>query len=415
MSGLAEWRPMAFDPELEREYGAAQLQRLALLGRMGSIIAAVSFFAYGAWDLLLDPQALSKTGPYRLAVVAYFVLTYPVTGWLLRRSSTGLWAAFVFSNYLVVSVGFALILRELAGGFVAGVPGFILGMIFIPALVITFRQSLLVLVPLMVAPIVVMYLAGATAFDLVNAAAWIGGGGGFVIGFAFILDVINRRAFSLERSLKIERQRSESLLLNILPAPIAERLKAKEATIADHYPSATVLFADIVGFTDLSRRLSAGEIVALLNDLFSRFDRLARLHGVEKIKTLGDGYMAAAGVPVSRPDHAEAVARLALDMRRHFDAFRRERGMPLRLRIGVHSGGVIAGVIGTEKFAYDLWGDTVNVASRMESHGLPDEIQISAETRALLPTGYLVEERGLIEIKGHAARQTYLLKEVQPA
>jgi class 3 adenylate cyclase len=165
----------------------------------------------------------------------------------------------------------------------------------------------------------------------------------------------------------------------------------------------------------LSRRLSAGEVVALLNDLFTRFDLLAKRHGVEKIKTIGDGYMAAAGVPTGRPDHAEAIARLALEMREAVAEFARQRGMNLKLRIGVHSGSVVAGVIGTHKFAYDLWGDTVNVASRMESHGVPDEIQISAETCALLSGAYRVEERGAIEIKGHAPRMTYLLKEMQAA
>jgi class 3 adenylate cyclase len=411
MISLADWKPAVFDPALERQYRDEQLNRVVLLGRLGSIIAAVSFLAYGAWDLLLDPGALSRTWPYRVAVVVYFAATFRVGDWRVMRRNPGLWPVFVCANYLVVGVSFVLILRELPGSFVAGVPGFILGMIFVPVVVITFAQAILVLAPLIAAPILLMALYGASTFELVNAAAWIGGGGGFAIGFAYLLDAINRRAFQLEKSLEIERQRSEALLLNILPAKIAERLKTSQKTIADNFDAATVLFADIVGFTELSRRLTAGEVVAILNDLFSRFDLLAAAHGVEKIKTIGDGYMAAAGIPTGRSDHAEAVAALALDMRAAVAAFREERGLNLRLRIGVHSGSVVAGVIGTHKFAYDLWGDTVNVASRMESHGLADEIQISAETRDLLPATYRVEERGSINIKGHNARPAFLLKE----
>jgi class 3 adenylate cyclase len=276
--------------------------------------------------------------------------------------------------------------------------------------VVSTAQAIVLLLPLLVVPILIMYFSGASTFELANAAAWLGGGVAFVVGFSYVIEIINRRTFELERSLEVEKQRSEALLLNILPEKIADRLKSSEATIADDFPAATVLFGDIVGFTEMSRHLSAHQLVALLNDLFSRFDRLVERHGVEKIKTIGDGYMVAAGVPTSRRDHAEAIAGLALDMRDAFLEFRREHGLDIGFRIGMHSGSVVAGVIGARKFAYDLWGDTVNVASRMESQGLPDEIQISAETRALLPDAYRVDERGAIEVKGHAPRMTYLLK-----
>jgi class 3 adenylate cyclase len=410
MSGSADWRVRNFEPPVEKQYIAQQLERVVRFGRLGSVIGALAFLGYGAWDMLLDPQAWQKTGTIRLSVAAYFAFTYALTYVRPFRTDPNAWLIVIFANYLVVAVAFAFILQQLPGGFVAGVSGFILGMIFIPIVVLRFAQAVAVLLPLMVVPLVVMYFSGATSFEIVNAAAWIGGGGSIAIGFAYLVDMINRRAFELEHELAIEKQRSETLLLNILPVKIAERLKASDATIADDFQSATVLFADIVGFTELSRRLSAGEVVALLNDLFTRFDRLAEKHGVEKIKTIGDGYMAAAGVPTGRSDHAEAIAKLALEMREAVTEFARQRGMKLKLRIGVHSGSVVAGVIGTHKFAYDLWGDTVNVASRMESHGVPDEIQISAETRALLSGAYRVEERGAIEIKGHAPRMAYLLK-----
>ncbi|MFL6415226.1 MAG: adenylate/guanylate cyclase domain-containing protein, partial [Bryobacteraceae bacterium] len=188
-----------------------------------------------------------------------------------------------------------------------------------------------------------------------------------------------------------------------------ERLKRGERVIADSCPEATVLFADIVGFTDLSTRISATELVELLSGLMSDFDRLAQEHGVEKIKTIGDAYMAVAGLPEWRPDHAQAAVRLALDM---LDAAARRKtrgGKSLRLRIGINSGPVIAGVIGIHKFAYDLWGDTVNVASRMQSHSEPGRIQVTEATHSLLGEEYEFESRGTLDIKGRGAMSTYFI------
>jgi class 3 adenylate cyclase len=199
-------------------------------------------------------------------------------------------------------------------------------------------------------------------------------------------------------------------LLNILPVDIATRLKAQEEPLADTHESVSVLFADLAGFTDISRKMSAGELVNLLNDLFSRFDLLAEKHGAEKIKTIGDAYMVATGLKGSVADHAENIADLALGMQKAFGEFRRDNNVDLKLRIGVHSGAVIAGVIGKQKFSYDLWGNTVNVASRMESEGIADQIQISAETWQLLSDRYQSTPRGEIQIKGHRPRATYLLE-----
>jgi class 3 adenylate cyclase len=413
MAGLADWRLRKFDPPMEKQYIAQQLERVVWFGRAGTLVASVSYIGYGAWDVLMDPDALQRTWPIRAASIAYFLLSFAVTFWRPIRSTPETWLLFLVTNYLVVAISFAAILTLLPGSFAAGVPGFLLGMILTPLVVVSVGQAFVLLLPLMVVPILIMYFNGATTFEVANAVAWLGGGVAYVVGFAYVVQVINRRTFTLEQSLEVEKLRSETLLLNILPEKIANRLKSSEAIIADSFPEATVLFGDIVGFTELSARLSPNQLVALLNDLFSRFDSLAERHGVEKIKTIGDGYMVAAGVPTSRRDHAEAIAKLALDMRDAFLDFRREYGLDVGFRIGAHSGSVVAGVIGARKFAYDLWGDTVNVASRMESEGLPNEIQISSETRALLPAVYAVEKRGAIEIEGHSAEITYLLKEVR--
>jgi class 3 adenylate cyclase len=219
-----------------------------------------------------------------------------------------------------------------------------------------------------------------------------------------------RRDFLLSRLLGQERERSERLLRSILPAPIAERLKEGPEVIADHYPEATVLFADLVDFTSLAAELPPQDVVALLNAIFTAFDGLARQHGLEKIKTVGDAYMAVAGVPEPRPDHAQTAAAMALGMRAAVARLSGERGLPLRLRIGMHSGAVVAGVIGKDKFSYDLWGDTVNVASRMESQGVPGGIQVSAATYALLREQYGFRERGLLQVKGRGEVRTYLLE-----
>lgn len=217
-----------------------------------------------------------------------------------------------------------------------------------------------------------------------------------------------------EDALQVEFDRAEMLLLNILPSKIAARLKANEEPLADSHDSVSVLFADLAGFTDLSRKLSADELVNLLNDLFSRFDDLANKCGAEKIKTIGDAYMVATGLSGNVADHAEKIADLALGMQRAFGEFRRDNKVDLKLRIGVHSGAVIAGVIGKQKFSYDLWGNTVNIASRMESEGVPDQIQISAETREMLPGRYRTSPHGEIQVKGHRPRATYLLEGDKP-
>jgi adenylate cyclase len=214
----------------------------------------------------------------------------------------------------------------------------------------------------------------------------------------------------VHRALETEQDRSERLLLNVLPAPIAERLKRHEGVIAEQHDHVTVLFADLVGFTARSATMEAHELVTLLDRIFSAFDALADAEGLEKIKTIGDAYMVAGGIPVPRPDHAHAVARMALAMRDEIAAIAAstEHGW-LDIRIGIDTGPAVAGVIGQRKFIYDLWGDTVNTASRMESHGVPGGIQVTARTAAALGPGFLLRPRGTIEVKGKGPMETFLL------
>jgi len=200
--------------------------------------------------------------------------------------------------------------------------------------------------------------------------------------------------------LHIEQMKSEKLMLNILPKPIADRLKRGEKNIAGSYPEVTVLFSDLVGFTKMSAKKTAPELVKLLNDIFSRFDKRAELLGLEKIKTIGDAYMAVGGLPIPRSDHAEIVADMALGMYQDLADFNQANQQEIQMRIGIHSGPVVAGVIGFTKFSYDLWGNTVNTASRMESTSGNGRIQVSAITHELLKEHFVLEERELIECKG---------------
>lgn len=212
-----------------------------------------------------------------------------------------------------------------------------------------------------------------------------------------------------EAALEAEYAKSETLLHNILPPSVAERLKENPDVIADGHSPVTILFADMVDFTNLASRLSPEALVSLLNKVFSRFDALVVEMGVEKIKTIGDAYMVVAGLPEPRADHAQAMARLALAMAAATEEVSRESGEALQIRIGIHSGAVVAGVIGQKKFAYDIWGDAVNVAARMESHGAPGKIQISADTAALLGEEFSLEPRGEIEVKGKGTMQAFFL------
>ena len=211
------------------------------------------------------------------------------------------------------------------------------------------------------------------------------------------------------RQIEAERERSEQLLLNILPVPIADRLKSGESTIADGFDEVTVLFSDLVGFTEMSSKISAETLVGRLNDVFRAFDSLATDLGVEKIKTIGDAYMVVGGLPLPQSDHAERIAEMGLGMLKAIDHYNDTADEPLGIRIGINTGPVVAGVIGSTKFAYDLWGDAVNTASRMESTGVPGRIQVSESSNTLLKDTFELEHRGPVTVKGKGEMDTYFL------
>jgi PAS domain S-box-containing protein len=238
-----------------------------------------------------------------------------------------------------------------------------------------------------------------------------------VIGVLGVIDDITLRKYA-EDALRSEQEKSERLLLNVLPQPIADRLKQglglldepqTSSLIAESFDEVTILFADIVNFTTLSSNISASDLVGLLNRIFLVFDDLCEKHGLEKIKTIGDAYMVVGGLPTPQANHVEAIADMALDMQQAIAQFTTQQGYPISVRIGINSGSVIAGVIGKKKFNYDLWGDAVNSASRMESHGMAGKIQVSEATYERLKDNYVFEPRGVIEVKGKGEMTTYWL------
>ena len=235
------------------------------------------------------------------------------------------------------------------------------------------------------------------------------------IGTPFTLAIILLRHFLTQKDaamemLHQEQEKSNRLLLNVLPKEIVPILIENDTTVADHFESVSVLFADVVGFTSLSARLPPREMVDLLNEVFSFFDTLADKYGLEKIRTIGDNYMIASGVPVPRADHAHALAGMALEMISHVGRHRGPHDVKLQFRLGMNSGSAVAGVIGRQKFHYDLWGDSVNIASRMESHGVPGKIQIARPTYDLIKDDFVCVPRGLVEVKGKGQMETWFLE-----
>ncbi len=415
---------LRFPPPLERAFQEDYYQRTRTTMRIGyAVIVLVGVVTNGASYLNGTPAArLWATGGYwNLAFLLAFVV-------LTKQRSLWLWQpACLLGNGWLVGFGFraqALAcdgdphLVTVAARLHTFLPSILIGMIGAVVLMrVQWRWATLILVDNFLigfrtalsvfhAPVTDV----AAVFDSPGLQAII-----FLSLAAYLQEWLSRSAFLANHLLDIERAKSEKLLVNVLPAPIADRLKAQPGTIADTCPALSVLFADIVGFTPLSARLSPTATVELLNAVFSRFDELARQHGIEKIKTVGDAYMAVSGLPTPRSDHLEALARMALEMQRAMAEFSQFGHGPIRLRIGLHTGLAVAGVIGTTKFAYDLWGETVNTASRLEEHGVPEKIQVSAAVAEKLEGQFRCTYRGRVELKGCGPVETYFLEEERGA
>jgi guanylate cyclase len=354
-------------------------------GAIPILYAALSFVSIGYYAL---------TGRYHLFRFTQLLVTllFPATlmlvlGGFVNSSGVILWS-------LTSPVGAMLFAgRKQATGWFAG----------FAALVVFAGLMDAGVLPMGLSPVSPPSVDLTTTFFIMNIV------GPSVVVFLLLAYSTRQRDRSRELLL-LEQAKSEQLLLNVLPRSIATRLKAGEATIAECYDEASILFADIAGFTPLSAELGVERVVELLNDIHSAFDAIVKRHGLEKIRTIGDGYMVVAGVPTPRPDHAHALVDAALEMLTFVRDWSSPHAGRVRHRIGINSGAIMAGVIGRAKFSYDVWGDPVNVASRMESSGVPDCIQISERTYELVKDAFVCRPRGVIDIKGKGEMRTWLVE-----
>ena len=354
--------------------------------------------------------------------ILFFAAGLPVLGRILAGYSLVCLLATVlamtrprFGPVAIVSLALAgivsnLLAHLLVGGFAAGI-WFLLWVVILPLSVYLSgarRQGVLVLAVALLAVVAAVVLDPRLDAPLALPEWLLLIHNGFVLSASVL--ILFLWGVTVIQQLDVARRRADALLLNVLPAPVADRLKHDTSTIADGFDEVTVLFADIVNFTTMSADTDPVDVVNFLNDLFSQFDDLVEARGLEKIKTIGDAYMVAAGLPTPRPDHCEAVVAFGLDMLDVIKRCKAWHGQTVHMRIGVNTGPVVAGVIGRRKFIYDLWGDTVNTASRMESNGLVDVIQVTQVVRDRLAGKYVFEERLPITIKGKGEMVTYVLR-----
>ncbi len=414
MDSRVHWLKQSFlDPDVEREY----LAHVATEGR--THYRAATIVSVGLWmaTIASDRQVGGTTANFHhLALLRFLIvpLLIPVilVGWTSPARFARLWhpagwlgGALVVSTIVVMA---ATAPDPEAFGFQSGLTGYCIAMVALHALMpLSFVSANVLCVPASIAYFAVLTTRYDHPASIVGTWLFLANLLGATI--SLMLERNRRNVFHYGRMLSAERARSDALLMNLLPAPIAERLRIRAETIAESFDHATVMFADLVGFTPLAARLPPDRIVATLDQVFSRFDELAKHHGLEKIKTIGDAYMLVSGIPTPREDHAVAAADMAIAMRDLVASLPAVEGTRLSLRIGLHSGPVVAGVIGRTRPFYDLWGDTVNTASRMESHGIADGIQVTEAVHALIEARFVLEERGAIPIKGKGEMRTFLV------
>ncbi len=412
-----DWSGRFADPALEQAFHVDNLEPLRRFLSFSVALASVTFLAFAVHDALVVPQVRDRAWAIRFGVfgpasaLAFWLVNskYLLSLGQLMMLAYGICASFVVLYISAIAGGSGYFLyTSFAVAFVTLGP-------FVARLSVS-AQLAYTLATLVMYALLDHFVAHAplqVSLSISSTLLSLGGIGALV---AYRLERQARQSFLQRRlideqveALAAEKARAEELLLNVLPASIAERLKRGQRPIADGFPRVSVLFADIVGFTKMSERITPVELVDRLNRMFSSFDDLADKLKLEKIKTIGDAYMVAGGLHSHEYDHAHTIAEMALGMQRRASQFGVEFGEQLSIRIGIHTGPVVAGVIGKRKFIYDVWGDTVNTASRMESHGEPGTIHVTDETRLLLKEMYELEPRGEITVKGKGVMRTWFL------
>lgn len=410
---------LRFARSIEAEYAAERFERSVGQVRAGLLLAGLLIVAVLGILTAVDPDVDSYWRKPSLRLLAEWSVVPAVLGaWLLirLRRSPG---SMRLGTVIAIAWFFAVVAKDAAvgnAGYAQLSLMLVLALVFFTCIIS--NLDFVYCVPLAVLAVAVesaLAMSQSQPFSVTQGMMYLTAGTAIALLGGYATELHARREFMLRRQVAAERERAEHLLLNVLPEPIARRLEAGAGTIADRFDQCSVLFGDVVGFTELASHLGPEDTVSFLSRVFTAFDELADLHGLEKIKTIGDAYMVVGGVPTAKADHATAIAEMALDMLDAVARVNQEDGLDLMIRIGIASGPVVAGVIGSRKFAYDLWGDTVNTASRMESHGIPGTIQVTEPVYRRLREGYEFQQRGEIEIKGKGSMTTYFLKGRRPA
>jgi class 3 adenylate cyclase len=395
------------DADLEAEFRADHRRDSRWQVRLAIVVAVIVYVSFAWLDVWMAPDLAEVFLTIRILVAGVFGLALAVT-----FAPVGLTAreVFICVGILAAAVGI-LRMMELATAVVAVryFSGLLLVILAAHSMFrLRFQTAMLVSLLVVAAWTFQTALQGVTAlWEYLNGQFFLIAA--VILGMfaSYSIERFSRRAWLARRDAEIEHEKSERVLFNVLPEAIAQRLKEEEGPIAEAFPAATIVFVDLVDFTNLSSSLDPRRLVGLLNRLFTEFDRIAEAHGIEKIGTSGDSYMAVAGVPVPVEDHAERIAEAALAIRDRIAT--REGDIDVQVRIGIATGPVVAGVIGEKKLYYDLWGMPVTIASRMQAHGLPGEIQVTEAVRNALEGHYAFAERGVIDVKGVGEMRTWLL------
>jgi adenylate cyclase len=402
MSGLAR-----FSSEKEDRFRARYAERSIPFIRISLPLAATLYLLFLAWDYSIAPDALLYTLtvrlPFSFFAVAVFGLTF--------LHSFQRWSQSVLCITVVLgATGIVLVLAILPDGFTYGVPGLLLVIMYAcGAIRLLLAAAIIACCAIVALANAMLVVKGASAFQVLNTNVFLVSASVIGLIYTALLEWTERHAFALEEDLRKDKQASETLLRNFLPDRIMNRLRDGERSIAEAVGEATVLFADIVGFTPLTHRMAPGHVVEVLSDIFNRFDEISDRKGVEKVKTIGDSYMAVAGVRTPSPRNAEAMAEFAIEALAFVREYAEEKDLPLQIRIGLATGSLVSGVIGTHVPIFDLWGGPVNDASRLQQEGIAGAIQVSETTYWRLRNKYEFQDRGTLTLKHGEQMNAFLL------
>lgn len=402
MSGLAR-----FSSEKEDRFRTRYAERSIPFIRVSLPLAATLYLLFLAWDYSIAPDALLYTLSVRLPFSFFAVTVFGLT--FLQTFER--WSQSVLCVTVVLgATGIVLVLAILPDGFTYGVPGLLLVIMYAcGAIRLLLTAAIIACCAIIVLANTMLMVKGASAFQILNTNVFLISASVIGLIYTALLEWTERHAFALEEDLRTDKQASETLLRNFLPDRIMNRLRDGERSIAEAVGEATVLFADIVGFTPLTHRMAPGHVVEVLSDIFNRFDEISDGKGVEKVKTIGDSYMAVAGVRTPSPRNAECMAEFAIEALAFVRAYAEENDLPLQIRIGMSTGSLVSGVIGTHVPIFDLWGGPVNDASRLQQEGIPGAIQVSETTYWRLRNKYEFQPRGVLTLKHGEQINAYLL------